>query len=116
MKMLLLVLLILPLFASAAAEQKVHNVGEQIKIVADVTNSQDKFQPFVYIVQVQDASKAVVSLAWLTGSLSPNQQLSPALSWMPTEAGTYTATVFVWESLQNPEAISPPLSIDILVE
>jgi hypothetical protein len=32
------------------------------------------------------------------GSLSSGQSFSPALSWIPSEAGAYTATAFVWES------------------
>ena len=88
-------------------------VDQQILIVADVTSALDTPQSFVYIVQIQDESGAVVSLGWLLGSLSPHQMLSPALSWTPQYPGTYKATVFVWEGIDNPSALSHTLSIDI---
>jgi len=44
------------------------------------------------------------------------QSFSPALSWIPTQAGTYTATAFVWESVDNPTALSPPVSTTVTVQ
>ncbi|WP_268541911.1 hypothetical protein [Candidatus Nitrosotenuis cloacae] len=91
------------------------SVDQQVQITADLTNGQDREQPFAYLVQIQNEDGVTVSLAWITGSLSAGQSFSPALSWIPTEAGTYTATVFVWESVDNPTALSPPVSVDITV-
>ena len=91
------------------------SVDKQVQIVADVSNSQDKIQSFAYIVQIQDQNDVTVSLAWLTGALSPKQTLSPALSWIPEQQGDYTATIFVWESIDNPDALSPPLTLEINV-
>jgi hypothetical protein len=90
-------------------------VDQQVQITADLINGQDRDQPFVYLVQIQDEDEVTVSLAWITGSLSAAQSLSPALSWIPNAPGTYTATVFVWESIENPTALSPPVSVDIEV-
>ncbi len=89
------------------------SVDQQVQITADLTNGQDREQPFAYLVQIQDENGVTVSLAWITGSLSAGQSFSPALSWIPTSSGTYTATVFVWESVDNPTALSPPVSVDI---
>ncbi len=117
-----LVLLILPLLLSlfwnvALAEDKRGYVlvDEQIEITSDVTNSQDIIQNFAYIVQLKNDEGVSISLAWITGALSPHQRLSPALSWTPDKAGTYTAEIFVWESINNPDALSPPLHLDIEV-
>ncbi len=90
-------------------------VDKQVQIVADVTNGQDRIQHFAYIIQIQDENGVTISLAWITGSLSPNQRLSPALSWTPERAGIYTAEIFVWESITNPDAMSPPLHLEIEV-
>ncbi|MBI1663619.1 MAG: hypothetical protein IS860_09060 [Nitrosopumilus sp.] len=90
-------------------------IDQQVQISADLANGQDREQSFAYLVQIQDANGVTVSLAWITGSLSPGQSFSPALSWIPTEAGTYTATAFVWESVDNPTALSPPVSTTINV-
>ena len=89
------------------------SVDQQVQIAADVTNGQGKDQAFAYLVQVQDASGVTVSLSWLTGSLTSGQSMTAAQSWTPTSSGTYTATVFVWESVSNPTALSPTVSVDI---
>ena len=92
------------------------SVDQQVQLTADLMNGQDRNQAFAYLVQVQDANGVVVSLAWITGSLTPGQSFSPAGSWTPDMAGTYTATAFVWESLDNPTALSPPVTTTITVE
>ncbi len=92
------------------------NVDQQVQITADLANGQDREQAFAYLVQIQDGNGVTVSLAWITGSLSAGQSFSPALSWIPTDAGTYTATAFVWESVDNPTALSPPVTTTITVQ
>jgi len=137
MKYLILVLLILftslPAFAiqdsldrAPATQTQLQNaqgepltnvlVDKQVLVVADVTNGQDREQPFVYIVQIQDKDGIVVSLGWIEGSLSANQRLSPALSWTPQNPGVYSATVFVWEAISNPSALSHTLELEIDVK
>ncbi len=91
------------------------SVDQQVQITADLANGQDREQVFAYLVQIQDGNGVTVALAWITGSLSSGQSFSPALSWIPTEAGSYTATAFVWESVDNPTALSPPVSTTISV-
>lgn len=92
------------------------SVDQQVQLTADLMNGQDRDQAFAYLVQVQDTNGVVVSLAWITGSLTPGQTFSPAGSWTPTAPGMYTATAFVWESLDNPTALSPPVSTTITVQ
>jgi hypothetical protein len=91
------------------------SVDQQVQIEADLTNGQDDSQSFAYLVQVQDGDGVTVSLAWITGSLAAGQSLSPALSWIPDASGTYEATVFVWESVDNPTALSDTTSVTIQV-
>ncbi len=112
-------IIILTLVLTAASESDDDgflDVDNQVQIVADVSNSQDKIQPFAYLVQIQDENNVTVSLAWLTGALSPKQTLSPALSWTPERPGSYTATIFVWESIDNPNALSHPLVLPLIVK
>jgi hypothetical protein len=90
-------------------------VDQQVQLTADLSNNQDREQKFAYLLQVQNQSGVTVALSWITGELTPGQQLSPAVSWIPTEIGTYTATVFVWESVDNPTALSPPVKTEIVV-
>ena len=90
-------------------------VDQQVQITADLSNGQDRDQDFAYLIQIQNSDGVTVSLSWIAGSLSPGQSFSPSASWTPTSAGTYDVTAFVWESIDNPTALSPPLSIDVSV-
>jgi len=90
-------------------------VGKQMQIQADVTNGQDRVQPFAYIVQVQNQDGVTVSLSWLTGTLDSGQSLSPAQSWTPASTGVYTAQIFIWAGIDNPDALSLPLTMTITV-
>jgi hypothetical protein len=92
------------------------SVDQQVQISADLANGQDRKQSFAYLVQIQDGNGVTVSLAWITGSLLGGQSFSPALSWIPEQAGTYSATAFVWESVDNPTALSPPVSTTVTVQ
>ena len=91
------------------------SVDQQVQITTDLSNGQDRDQDFAYLIQIQDSEGVTVSLSWIAGSLSPGQSFSPSASWTPTFTGTYTVTAFVWESIDNPTALSPPRSIDISV-
>jgi hypothetical protein len=105
----------LPVKVSEHQEPKIVAVGKQIQIAADLKNGQDIPQDFAYIVQIQNDQGVTVSLAWLSGTLEPAQSLSTALSWIPSEEGRYDATIFVWENITNPSALSPTLSLEINV-
>jgi len=91
------------------------SLGKQVMITSDVINNQDSSQGFAYITQIKDESGIVISLSWLTGSLSPNQSLSPAQSWTPMKSGAYSIEIFVWKSIDNPDALSPHLIMNIKV-
>jgi hypothetical protein len=90
-------------------------VNKQVQITSDITNNQDRTQPFAYLVQIQNHDGVVVSLSWLTGSLDPGQSLNPSQSWTPVYPGTYTAQIFVWAGINNPDALSVPLNMMITV-
>ena len=90
-------------------------VDTKVKITADLINNQDRAQSFAYLVQIQDENGVTVSLSWITGLLEPGQFMSPSQSWTPSSLGRYTAQIFVWESVDNPDALSVPLTIKINV-
>ena len=91
------------------------NVNQQIQISSDITNHQVKSQNFVYIVQIKNNADFVVSLGWISGQLTPDQKLSPSLSWTPNNSGIYTAEIFVWESLKNHSALAEYSKLQISV-
>ena len=90
-------------------------VDQQVQVTADLTNGQTRDQAFAYLVQIQDEENVTVHLAWISGSVAEGQSFSPSVSWTPAASGTYTATTFAWESVSNPEALSPPVSLEITV-
>ncbi|MGI0045759.1 MAG: hypothetical protein ACREBB_01035 [Nitrosotalea sp.] len=89
--------------------------GQQVEIVSDVTNKLNRDQSFAYLVQIQDNNGITLSLSWITGSLSPNQNMSLSQSWIPESSGTYTAQIFVWQGVTYPNALSTPLTLKIPV-
>jgi hypothetical protein len=84
------------------------SAGQQIQVVGYLTNYHYTNETFVYLLQIQDVNGVTLSLSWITGNLDPYQPLTPAQSWTPTASGIYTAQIFVWRSLADPNAFQPP--------
>ena len=91
-------------------------VGQQIEITGKLANGSGCVQPFAYITQIQDSNGVTLSLSWITGTLAVGQSLTPGQSWIPTSPDTYTVQIFTWDSLDNPNALAPSLSIAIYVQ
>lgn len=91
------------------------NTNQQVQISADVTNKQDKPQVFVYIVQILNSNKVSQKITWISASLNPQQTLSPAISWSTERPGTYTAEIYVWDSIKDAAALTPSLEFKITV-
>ena len=91
------------------------SVDQQVLVSSDLRSGQDKDQVYAYLVQIQDADGVTVLLSWITGTLPAGSSSSPSQSWTPTAGGDYTATVFVWESITNPTALSPSDKVTIQV-
>ena len=90
-------------------------VNQQVLIEADLKNMQQRVQPFAYLVQIEDSNGVTLSFSWISGTLDGNQLLNLAESWMPQTPGKYTAQIFVWRSLAEPDALTMPLSTTIIV-
>ena len=82
------------------------NVNQQIQISANITNNQVKSQNFVYLVQIKNEKNFVVSVGWISGQLTPDQKLSPSLSWTSRDSGEFIAEIFIWEGLVNHNALT----------
>jgi len=91
------------------------NVNQQIQISADIKNNQVKSQNFVYLVQIKNEGGLVVSVGWISGQLTPQQELSPSLSWTPKDSGEFIAEIFVWEGLVNHSALAEDMKVSINV-
>ncbi len=91
------------------------NTNQQIQVSADITNKQNTPQIFVYIVVIQDSNSITQKLTWISGSLNPQQTFSPAISWLPNTPGTYTAHIYVWDSIPNASALTRSLELKFIV-
>ena len=89
--------------------------GQQVVIQSEVLNSQSKKQPFVYIVQVKDSNGLTVSLSWIAAELPANDSLKVTQSWLPLTSGGYRVEIFVWESIDKPNALSPSRLMNVQV-
>ena len=85
------------------------STDEQLQIVGKVLNNQNYVQPFVFIIQIKDSNGTIISLSWIKGELSPNQDLEVSQSWNPIRTGNYTVESFVWSSLSDTIPLSPTL-------
>lgn len=91
------------------------NTNQQVQVYADVANKQSTSQNFVYIVQILNKDKVTIKLTWISATLNPQQTLSPAISWSTDIPGTYTAEVYVWDSIKDAYALTTPTTLQIVV-
>jgi hypothetical protein len=90
------------------------NVNQQVQIASSLLNS-NRTQPFAYVIQIQNENQVTVLLSWIAGTLEPRQSIDVSQMWTPTISGNYTVTGFVWQSIDNPNALSPPLLLTVEV-
>ena len=81
------------------------NVNQKFYIATNIFNDGAEDQEFVYIVQVTDESDTIVLLDSFSAEIAPGQRLNIAISWVPTSPGTYTAEVFLWDSIHDQNAL-----------
>ena len=90
-------------------------VDQFVQITADIINNQAYDQPFAFIVNIKDRNGETIYESWNTGNLEPQQTLSPALSWTPTNSGTYTIIASVKENVDSRDELDRPLSMKVQV-
>jgi len=112
--------ILLPSIVNAYATEEVPTfitkVGELKKITFKLTSNVNMQQPFVYIVQVKNEEDVTVLLSWAQVMLQLDQEIRPQQSWIPDKPGEYTVDIFVWQSLDSPTALSPVLTMRVIVE
>ncbi|MEM1574005.1 MAG: hypothetical protein QXY96_05990, partial [Candidatus Methanomethylicaceae archaeon] len=92
------------------AEKVSGKVGETIMLQASVKNVDVVDKPFTAIFKVKDAAGVTIFISWITGTLAPGQEISPAVSWTPGIAGSYTIEVLVIKSIAEPTPFSDTIS------
>lgn len=85
-------------------------------IQAEVCNDDTSSHTFTFFVQIKDANGVVIAINWIQDfTLAAGACATPGISWTPTNTGSYTLEVFVWESIANPIALSPLFSKTVTV-
>ena len=89
-------------------------VGGDVEVMIQVKNP-EKELTFTAILQVSglDGINDKILHQRLTARL--NGCITHAFSWTPNRSGTYVATVFLWKSMDNHVAYSPPVSREVHV-
>lgn len=107
----------MPIILSDSMGNQISTVSanDQIQIVGKILNQQNFNQKFVYLFQVKDENNFVVSISWIQGEISANQNLDISQSWIPQESGNYTIETYTWNSLTNATPLSHSLSISVFI-
>ena len=99
-----------PLFCDALGHT-VESVAtnQKVSITTNLTNVQDGDQAFACLVQITEPNGARTMPTATSGLLSSKQSQIAAIPWTPTVPGRYVVSVYVWESLMDPTALSAQL-------
>jgi len=66
--------------------------------------------------QVKNDEHFVESLSLIWGEIFSHQILDVSQSWIPKKSGIYQIETFVWNSINDPTALSPVMFTLITVE
>jgi hypothetical protein len=77
-------------------------VGENVAISTTLVNDEQEPQSFMLMVQILDEEGVAKAMLLTLGSLQPEESIERSASWLPDRAGSYTAEIFVWSSLNDP--------------
>jgi hypothetical protein len=91
-------------------------LGDQVLFQSEITNTQNKRQPFVYIVHVRDSHGVTVLLSYTKSELPANDTLKVAQSWIPAMLGKYDVQTFVWDTIDGQTVLSPTRTISVEVK
>lgn len=91
------------------------SVNQHIISHVDLKNITNDPQDFVCIFDVSKAGMNIFD-SYISGTLAPNQILTPGFSWTPSLPNTYDIFIHVWRSIDNPSALSPTISAKLKVK
>ena len=78
-----------------------------LQIAADLTNTNEYKQDFVYVVEITDIKNVLAQRAkWVTGTLDSSQTFNVGLSWTPKETGEYTAVISIGTEIDSVSQIA----------
>lgn len=102
---------------SEAPHKYTIQAGKLIKVKSEVANNTPSTLTFAYIVQIKDSDNVTVQLSWMDGiKVAPKEKIEAMQSWVPEKPGEYTVDIFVWQSVANPDPMSPVRKAVAVVE
>jgi hypothetical protein len=90
--------------------------GQEIGVQSVLTNHGTTNQNYAYMVQVMDGSGGTDYFQAQSASLEGNQSFTVVQTWIPTNPGTYTVQVFVWNSLASAVPLTNVIEKQITVQ
>ena len=91
--------------------------GKLIKVKSEVMNNTTGILIFAYIVQIKDSEGTTIQLSWMDGiKVAPKEKIQVMQSWIPEKPGEYLVETFVWESITDPDPMSPVRKAMAIVE
>ncbi|GEM_PF-3189139 len=85
--------------------------GEEIMIVSEIKNNEEREQRVFYIVKIEDTFGTTVFLDSLTMMLGVKETAEFSVTWVPESLGKYTLEIFVWNDISTPTPLAPSQSI-----
>ena len=89
-------------------------VGGDVEVKIQVKNPERELT-FTAILQVSNLDGITDKILHQRLTAKLNGCITHAFSWSPNRPGTYVATVFLWKSMDNHVAYSPPVSREVHV-
>lgn len=87
--------------------------NQDVLIMVDVTNIQERKQNLVFLVQIRNIGTELRTPSNWT--LETGCTITLKSAWQPTNLGNYVIEIYIWESLDNPTALSPKTTLPISV-
>jgi len=92
------------------------SIDQTVDITTTISNDSEYEQKFVFIVQIKDSNGLVVSIDYIQDTLTKGTSLNPSLSWKSEYPGIFTYEIFVWDNLDDLNALDEMSSSKLTVE
>jgi len=92
------------------------SIDQTVDITTTISNDTEYEQKFVFIVQIKDSNGLVVSIDYIQDTLTKGTSLNPSLSWKSEYPGIFTYEIFVWDNLDELNALDEMSSSKLTVE
>lgn len=80
--------------------------GEKVTFSYSFRNYQQKSQEYCFIVQIMDKAGMTISIQISKGELISGENADVEQEWIARSDGDYAVKLFIWDSLDNPLALS----------